>query len=337
MLERVRVEAESGTGRLRDVGRQLGLVAGAVLLYFAVRGQTEGGRARAVANGFDLVAFERLLGLDVEAGLQSLVLPHHWAVTLANWVYIWGHWPVITATLVWLYRTRRFDYLLLRNALFLSGAIGLVIFVSYPVAPPRLLPAGYVDTVTELSTSYRVLQPPSLVNKYAALPSLHVGWNLLIGVAVFRTGAGRWARLFGVVSPAAMVAAVVLTGNHYVVDAILGAIVALTGLALSFWLTPKLLVARGTRQAEDAQRSRNPLPSRILGTYLSTRAARVVACLAPEKYRLYSRRRPGVSPSNAARSAGSASRRTCSSGVSSGSGAGPTSRPASSTSMASPM
>lgn len=336
MLERVRVDPDRTGRRGADVARQLGLVAGAILLYFAVRGQTEGGRALAVAHGFDVVAFERRLGLDVEAGLQSLILPHHWAVTLMNWVYIWGHWPVIAATLVWLYRTRRFDYLLLRNALFLSGAIGLAIFVSYPVAPPRLLPAGYVDTVTELSTSYRVLQPPSLVNKYAALPSLHVGWNLLIGLAVLRTRAGRWSTVFGVLSPVAMVAAVVLTGNHYVVDAILGSAVALTGLALSFLLTPKLVVARGTRRPVTAQRSRNPLPSRIFGTYLSTRAARVLACLASEKYRLYSRRRPGVSASNAVRNAGSASSLVCSSSASSGSGAGSTSSPASSTSIASP-
>lgn len=231
-----------------DFGRQVALVAGAALLYFLVRGQTQGNETSAVDHGFDLIVLERLVGLDVEADLQALVLSQHWAVTLVNWIYIWGHWPVIAVTLIWLYRTRRLDYLLLRNALFLSGAIGLAIFVSYPVAPPRLLPAGYVDTVTELSTSYRLLQPPSLVNKYAALPSLHVGWNLLIGIAVFRTRASRLATVFGIVSPLAMAAAVVLTGNHYLVDALLGSIVALAGLALSFRLTPKLCVARQIRR-----------------------------------------------------------------------------------------
>jgi hypothetical protein len=220
-----------------DFGRQSVLIVAAALLYFGVRGRTEGSEVLAVANGLDLLALERAIGLDIEAGLQALILPHQWVVTVFNWIYIWGHWPVIAATLIWLYRTRRADYLLLRNALFISGAIGLVIFTLHPVAPPRLLPSGFVDTVTELSTSYRVLQPPSLVNKYAALPSLHVGWNLLIGLAVYRAGANRWARVFGVVSPMAMAAAVVLTGNHYVVDAALGAVVALTGLAGAWWLT----------------------------------------------------------------------------------------------------
>lgn len=247
MLERVETDA-SPRRRYLDLGWQLTLIAAAALLYFGVRGQTEGSESLAVTHGLDLLRFERSLGLDFEAALQELILPHRWAVTAANWIYIWGHWPVIAVTLVWLHRTRRLDFLVLRNALFFSGAIGLVIFMAYPVAPPRLLPAGFVDTVTELSTSYRVLQPPSLVNEYAALPSLHVGWNLLIGMAVFQAGSNRYARVVGVLSPVAMTAAVVLTGNHYVVDAVLGATVALAGLALAYWLTPKLAVARTMRR-----------------------------------------------------------------------------------------
>jgi len=235
-LELVPTEAN----RLRSLTIQATLIGSAVLLYFGVRGRTQGSASEAVANGLALLRFESVIGLDVESQLQGLILDSQWIVTLMNWIYIWGHWPVIAATLVWLYRTRRFDYLLLRNALFVSGAIGLVMFMTHPVAPPRLLPSGFVDTVTELSNSYRVLQPPSLVNKYAALPSLHVGWNLLIGIAVYRTRAGHAARVFAIGSPILMFAAVVLTGNHYVVDGVLGALVAVVGFAVSLSLTPKL-------------------------------------------------------------------------------------------------
>lgn len=247
MSRRDSTKRSSVGDRLFELGLQVGLIAGAALLYFGVRGLTEGSEAIAVANGLDLLAFERSIGLAVEARLQGLILDRRWAVTMANWVYIWGHWPAIAVTLVWLHRTRRLDYLLLRNALFVSGAIGLVIFVMHPVAPPRLLPSGFTDTITELSSSYRVLQPPSLVNKYAALPSLHVGWNLLIGVALLRTRANRFVSLVGLLSPVLMVAAVVLTGNHYVVDALVGAVVALIGLAVSYRLTPKLAVSTVVR------------------------------------------------------------------------------------------
>ena len=170
---------------------QGGLVLVAVLLYFGVRGLTHGEVGAAVEHGRQVLDFERRLGLDIEHGAQRLVVPHPRLVALANWIYIWGHWPVITATLLWLHRVRRDRYLLLRNAMFISGAIGLVIFASFAVAPPRLAGVGLVDTVTQHSNSYRVLQPPSLVNKYAAIPSLHVGWNLLVGVVLYRSSRRR--------------------------------------------------------------------------------------------------------------------------------------------------
>ena len=75
---------------------------------------------------------------------------------------------------------------------------------TFAVAPPRLLETGFVDTVTEQSNAYRILQPPSLVNKYAAVPSLHVGWNVLIGIALYRAGRSRIVRAFAVASPLLM-------------------------------------------------------------------------------------------------------------------------------------
>lgn len=216
---------------LVELVTEVGLVLGAVVLYFAVRGVTEGDHLEAVQHGLDVLAFERRLGLQQEFAVQDLVLGRTALTTLVNWVYIWAHWPVIAATLLWLHHVRRTDYLRLRNAMFLSGGIGLVIFSLYPVAPPRLLDVGLFDTVTELSHSYRVLQPPALVNKYAAVPSLHVGWNLLVGVALWRATRNRWVRTFAVASPMAMAFAVVATANHYVVDGILGGALSLAAYA----------------------------------------------------------------------------------------------------------
>ncbi len=216
--------------------KQIILVGCAVLLYFAVRGQTEGAESAALENGRRILDWERRLNIDIERTLQSWNAKWRSTTTLSNWVYIWLHWPVITATLIWLHRNRRYQYLLLRNAMFISGAIGLAIFIRFPVAPPRMLP-GFVDTVAELSTSYRILQPPALVNKFAAMPSLHVGWNLLIGVALFNASRSRVVRLFAVAGPVLMTYAVVVTANHYVVDAIVGASVALVGLIIARMIT----------------------------------------------------------------------------------------------------
>lgn len=227
---------------IADPLKQLALILAAVLLYFGVRGRTQGAQETAVGHGLDILRFERLFGLDFEHWLQNEIVGHQHVVAFANWVYIFGHWPVICATLVWLFHTRRSDYLLLRNAMFISGAIGLVIFMLYPVAPPRLLNIGLEDTVTAFSTSYRALQPPALINKFAAMPSLHVGWNLLIGIAIVRAAQVRPLRLFGILSPILMALAVVATANHYVVDGMAGATIALVGLAVSTWMSPRVVL-----------------------------------------------------------------------------------------------
>jgi PAP2 superfamily/Glycerophosphoryl diester phosphodiesterase family len=126
-----------------------------------------------------------------EPALQDLTLRSNSLVTVANWIYIWGHWPVIIAVGAWLWLRRPSTYYLVRNAFLISGAIGLVIFATFPVAPPRLTDLSVVDTVTLHSNAYRVLQPPAFVNQYASVPSLHFGWDLLIGLALIHTASSR--------------------------------------------------------------------------------------------------------------------------------------------------
>jgi membrane-associated phospholipid phosphatase len=101
------------------------------------------------------------------------------------------------------------------------------------VAPPRLAELGLLDTVTQHSHAYRVLQPPAFTNIYAAMPSLHVGWDLLMGIAIATVARHRVMRLVGVLLPALMAVAVVVTANHYVVDVVAGASVALAGLVVA--------------------------------------------------------------------------------------------------------
>jgi hypothetical protein len=227
-----RVPAQAGRD-LRGLATQVGLVATAVVAYFSARGLTEADPARALRHADAVIGWEQRHHLHDELALQQLVIGHGRLIDVLNWIYIWGHWPVIVAVLVWMLRTHPESYRLLRNAIFFSGAIGIVVFVLYPVAPPRLAVIGLVDTVTTQSHAYRVLQPPAFVNQYAAIPSLHVGWDLLVGIFVFRYARRRTARAFGALIPIAMTTAVVLTANHFVIDAALGALVALIGLGVA--------------------------------------------------------------------------------------------------------
>ncbi len=210
--------------------REIALVALAALTYFGVRNLTVGAAAEAFANADRLVRVEEFLRLDWERALQDALLDHDWVVIFFNWIYIWGHWPVIITTGIVLYRTRRDRYVLLRNAMFVSAAIGFLFFAVLPVAPPRLFEMGLVDTVTQQSDAYRALQPPGLTNQYAAFPSLHFGWNLLLGIVVYGSTRRVLPRALSIIGPAAMALAVVVTANHYVVDLVGGAVIVLFSL-----------------------------------------------------------------------------------------------------------
>lgn len=222
-----------GVERPVALARQVVLVVLAALAYFGVRGLTRSDLAAAQENAHDLLALERALGLHHEALVQELVVSHDALVTAANWVYIYGHWPLIGVTLTILFLRAPDRFVLLRNAMFISGAIGLVIFATVPVAPPRLGVLELVDTVTQRSNSYRTLQPPGLMNKYAALPSLHFGWNLLVGMVLWSAFPRRAVRVFALLTPAAMGVAVVATANHYLVDVVAGGLVALAGYVVA--------------------------------------------------------------------------------------------------------
>lgn len=224
--------------------REIAGVLAAYFAYFAVRGATEGDVALAMEHARLVERFERALGLFIEPQLQAAILSERWLVDLANWVYVWGHWPVIAAVALWLYRSSPERYRLTRNAFLISGAIGLVIFTTFPVAPPRLADMGLVDTVVQRSNFYHVLQPPSLTNQFAAVPSLHSGWNLLIGIALFRESRHPVGRVIGVLLPVAMLAAVVLTANHYLVDTVAGGTIALIALRGAYLIQTGRLTRR---------------------------------------------------------------------------------------------
>ncbi|HEX6577050.1 MAG TPA: phosphatase PAP2 family protein, partial [Jiangellaceae bacterium] len=137
-------------------------------------------------------------------------------------------------TLVWVLLRRPAAYPRFRNAILASGALSLVLFAFYPLAPPRFMPQyGFVDTIAQHATSYRTLNTPALVNEYAAMPSLHFGWILLVGIAWITLARHASIRALGVALPALMFASIVLTANHYIVDGIVAGVVIVLGLGIA--------------------------------------------------------------------------------------------------------
>ncbi|MGI8925796.1 MAG: phosphatase PAP2 family protein [Tepidiformaceae bacterium] len=214
------------------------LVIVAFLVYFLIRGSVVDRAPEALANARDLVSLERDLGLYWELEMQSWMLGHHWLIKFMNWVYFWGHLPVVIAFAVALWVWHRRTYSLMRNAFLVSGAIAVVIYWAYPVAPPRLLPeAGFIDTMAVFDrVGYNAQETSAFVNPYAAVPSLHFGWSLLLGGAVAWVGRHPILQLLGIAWPIAMFFSIVLTGNHFILDAVAGAIVSFAGLGIAFAL-----------------------------------------------------------------------------------------------------
>ena len=237
-LPRPRSGIASLAGRYGRLLFEVMFIVPAYAAYQLVRGSVGGDAGAAFDNASRLIHVERKLGIFHEAFLQQLILPKDWMVDLWNYVYIYGHLPVIIVVAVWLYTSHRQNYAFFRNAFLISGLIALIGFTTMPLAPPRYMPEfGFVDTIIH-AKSYYVLQSPAIVNQYAAMPSLHFGWDLLVAVAIgvnTRVTAIRRATYF---LPFVTLGGIVLTGNHYFLDAAAGAFVAGLGLGAA-WLLRK--------------------------------------------------------------------------------------------------
>lgn len=207
------------------------MISVAYLLYFLVRNHALERAADAFGNARRLTSLERHLGVFRELSLQTAALPYDGLIQLFNIIYFYGHFPLIIVVGAWLFWKRPRVYSLIRNAFLASGAISLVVFTLFPVAPPRLMGIGFIDTLQHtVAVTYD--KAPG-VNEFAAMPSMHVGWNLLLALGLFLAIPHPLARWAALLLPPAMILATVVTGNHYLVDAAVGIVVALVGLAVA--------------------------------------------------------------------------------------------------------
>ena len=223
----------------RTTGRwglhEAALVIAAFLVYFATRAAVVSRSNEALHNAHEIIELERTLGIYWELEMQSWILDSYELIRLANWVYFWGHMPLVIVFAVWLYFRHRHAYSLVRNAFLASGAIAIVMYATYPLAPPRLVPfEGFVDTMALFDrVSYQAQETKAFVNPYAAMPSLHFGWSLLLGIVVARSGKNMFWSLLGYSWPVAMFLSIVITGNHFILDAVAGAAVSFAGYAVA--------------------------------------------------------------------------------------------------------
>ena len=214
---------------------------GAVGLYLAyelARGLGGADPSAAVQHARALVALQRSLGVFVEPRVQHAAATVPSLTVLLGVAYLTMHLSVTGATLIWLFRRQPSTFVVARTALVLSTALSVVVFVVYPVAPPRLAGISLRDTVSGglISLNHGLLH--SLYNPFAAVPSLHFGYAVIVGVTVVRHARRPISRVVGAAYPMFVLFTIVATGNHFFVDAAAGGSVVAVGAAAAFALQP---------------------------------------------------------------------------------------------------
>jgi hypothetical protein len=204
----------------------------AYLAYGVLRIFVEGGQADAVANASSLVSLEQTMGLFHEASIQRAVESRPWLLATMEWIYLWSYLPILVVAGLIMYLHDKRLYRGYRNTMFLSALVGLVIFATVPVAPPRMLPEyGFLDPL------HAALTPTSgAKNDFAAVPSFHFGFTLLAGVGaahVFRFRS--WLCALLALLPAVMLLSIVSTANHFFLDAAIGGAIVMVIWWMLVW------------------------------------------------------------------------------------------------------
>jgi hypothetical protein len=216
---------------------EVATLAALYAVYEIVRGQGNATAAAARAHTDWIVELERRFHVFGERAVQHAADAVPGAPTLLGIAYIALHFLGTTAFLVWLYRSHRERFAVVRNTLIAATGIALTLYVVFPVAPPRLAALGFVDTVShsaKVNLSSDVLG--SLYNPFAAVPSLHFGYALLVGLTIASIARRPVVRALGLSYPLVMLVVIVATGNHFFFDAAAGALAIGAGYLIATWV-----------------------------------------------------------------------------------------------------
>ena len=202
-----------------------------VIVYYGyrlVRGAVDGKAAESFQHGREVISLERSLHTFIEPAVQAWATGERWLIDLVSYMYIHFHFTLTISALIYLYLFHNRSFYFVRNMLVVAMGIALVAYVAYPTAPPRFFPEwGFTDSVARFTGIPADSAPVNaLFNPFAAIPSIHVGFALILGWPLARLVSSRALKAFWVVYPFLMTFVVVATGNHFWFDAALGAVTA---------------------------------------------------------------------------------------------------------------
>jgi hypothetical protein len=214
----------------RDLLRQLALIGVAYGAYALVRGLAEGDASEAFQHARDLIQVERTLHVFVEPSVQAWASGSHALMDFSSWLYVNAQTSITIAALVYLYVRHNSSFYFVRNMFAIALLIALAGYAFFPTAPPRFLPEwGFIDSVSNLTgvhVSHMSSSMNALFNPYAAVPSMHVAFALMIGWPLASLSRTRAAALLWRLYPLLIAFVIVATANHFLLDALLGALTA---------------------------------------------------------------------------------------------------------------
>ena len=223
-----------------DVLRQVTLFGAAYLAYRIVRGAVAADANTAFQHALQVISLERTLHVFVEPSIQAWASGSHFLMVLSSYLYVNAQTTVTVAALVYLYLRHNRNFYFVRNMFMVAMAIALLGYVVFPTAPPRFLPEwGFSDSVADLTgvhVSHTSAAMTALVNPYAAVPSMHVAFALMIGWPLARLVRWRVVRVLWLLYPFLMAFVIVVTANHFIIDAALGAFTAAASAYAAGWL-----------------------------------------------------------------------------------------------------
>lgn len=229
------------TSRRPQLWRELVLMGSVYLAYSGIRNLAPDQAEAAQRNARAVLDFEKVLHIDIEKGLNHFVSNTPLIAYPAIYYYATLHLIMTAVTLVWLYRRRPTFYAPARAVLLVMTMAALIGYWLYPLAPPRLMTGGgYIDTAVKFelwgyTPSKAVV---SLSNQYAAMPSMHFGWALWIGVVLIMVARTRVMRVVGVLYPLTTLTVIVVTGNHFLLDSIVAFLIAVAAVGVvQLWRT----------------------------------------------------------------------------------------------------
>jgi hypothetical protein len=213
-----------------DVVRQVVLFMAAYQLYRLVRGLADdpGSANAAFSNARDLIHVEQALNIFVEPSMQAFAAGQSWLLDGASWMYINAQTSITLGALAWLYLFRNESFYFVRNMFLVAFGVALIGYTVFPTAPPRFFPEwGFFDAVSDFTgVAQDSVTINELFNPYAAVPSMHVAFALMIGVPLARLVRWRALKAFWAIYPLIVAFVIVVTANHFIADAVLGAVAA---------------------------------------------------------------------------------------------------------------